>query len=59
MPKAQFLLDQNDCWVKIIKREPRVENLKCRAAMVIKIVREKKHLKIYKVVKQQKDPLKT
>ena len=41
-PKRNFFVDQNDCLVKIIKGEKRDENLRCGAAMVTKIVREKK-----------------
>ena len=55
-PKAQFFFDQNDCWVEIIEGETRVENLRCGAAMVTKIV--KNTLKKYKIVKQQKCTLK-
>ena len=48
MAKAHiFSLNQNDCWFKIIKGEKRVQNLGWGAAMMTKIVREKKHLKIY------------
>ena len=54
-PKRNFL-DQNDCWVKIIKGERRVESLRCGAAMVTKIVKNTKNK--YRVVKQQKCPLK-
>ena len=28
MPKAQFYVDQNYCWVEMIKGEKRVENLR-------------------------------
>ena len=51
-PKCNFF-DQNDCWVEIIKGETSVENLRCGAAIVTKIVKNKK------VVKKQKYPLKT
>ena len=37
-PKHIFFL-QNYCWVEIIKGETQVENLRCRAAMVTKIVK--------------------
>jgi hypothetical protein len=30
---------QNDCWVEIIEGETRVENLRCGAAVVTKIVK--------------------
>ena len=38
-PKAQLFCDQNYCWIKVIKGEKQVENLRCRAATVIKIVK--------------------
>ena len=38
-PNARKFLDQNDRWVEIIKGEKRVENLRCGAAMVTKIVK--------------------
>ena len=38
-PNARKFLDKNDCWVEIIKGEKRVENLRCGAAMVTKIVK--------------------
>ena len=57
-PKHIFLFGKKDCLVEIIEGGTRVENLRCKAAIVTKIVR-KKHLKIYKVVKKQKCPLKT
>ena len=37
-PNARKFLDQNDHWVKIIKGDKRVENFRCGAAMVTKIV---------------------
>ena len=39
MPKRIFFVDQNGCWVEIIKGEMRVESLTCEAAMVTKIVK--------------------
>ena len=38
-PNARKFLNQNDCWVRIIKGEKRVENLRSGAAMVTKIVK--------------------
>jgi hypothetical protein len=38
-PNARKFLDQNDRLVKITKGEKRVENLRCGAAMVTKIVK--------------------
>ena len=38
-PNARTFLNQNHCWVKIIKGEKQVENLRCGAAMVTKIVK--------------------
>ena len=37
--EQNFFVDQNDCLVKIIKGEKRIENLRCGAAMVTKIVK--------------------
>ena len=38
-PNARKFLDQNDCWVEIIKGEKGVENLSWGLAMVTKIVK--------------------
>ena len=38
-PNARKFLDQNDCWVEIFKGENWVENLRCGAAIVTKIVK--------------------
>ena len=54
-PNARKILDQIGCWVGIINREKRVENLICKAAMVTKIV--KKTPKIY-IIFSQKMPFK-
>ena len=40
VPNAHTFLDQNDRWVKNIKREKRLENLRSGAAMVTKIVKD-------------------
>ena len=58
MPKAQFfVVDQNDCWVEMIKGEKRVENFRYGAAMVTKIV--KKHQTNILGCTTKKYPLKT
>ena len=49
MPKGQFFFDQNDCWGEMIEEEKRVENFRCGATMVTKIVREKKYNKYIRV----------
>ena len=41
IPKAQYYVDQNDCWVKLIKGETQVKNWRCWAAMVTKIMKKK------------------
>ena len=38
--KTQIFKTQNDCWVEIIIGEQEVENLRCRAAMVTKVVKK-------------------
>ena len=38
-PNARKFLDQNDLLVEITKGEQRIENLRCGAAMVTKIVK--------------------
>ena len=37
--QSAIFFDQNNCWVKMIEGEAQVENLRCGAAMVTKIVK--------------------
>ena len=48
---ASKFVYQNDCWVEVIKKEKRLENMEYLAPMVTNIVSEKNLLKYYCIKK--------